>query len=151
MKTMKSTLAAAAFAAMMLACASTDKTATTNTDYGRVDPAATAGSVEGTATTPAVIPGPAKVDSDGNLYSSSAAPGTGNGSTIGTNTNVSIVPNRVEANTSLVTYTPVEPAVVAVVETPVIVETPTMTSASTVDQPEPVVEIKTTRRRMAKN
>jgi ABC-type enterochelin transport system substrate-binding protein len=63
MKTLKRTAAAAGFAAMILlgACSTTDSTKTANDDYGRVDPAATTGSVEGTSTTPAVIPGPAKV------------------------------------------------------------------------------------------
>lgn len=149
MKTFKRTAAAAGFAAMILlgACATTDDTAT-NEDYGRVDPAATTGSVEGTYTTPAVIPGPAKVDSDGNVYTSSAAPGTGNASAIGTNTNVNIVPAKPEASAS-VTYTTIEPEPVAIiVETPpapviveTVVETP-MTSST---------EETTNRRRMSKD
>lgn len=139
MNILKRTAAATGFAAIILlgACATNDST-TTNEDYGRVDAAATTGSVEGTSTTPAVIPGPAKVDSDGNVYTSSAAPATGNASAIGTNTNVNIVPPKPEARVA-VTYTPIEPEPVAViVEAPpapvvvveTVVETPTMVSST---------------------
>lgn len=57
-------------------------------------------------------PGPAKVDSDGNVYASSAAPGSGNAASVGTNTNVNVIPERSrvevrETSSTLVDSTPV--------------------------------------------
>lgn len=105
---MRTTMAAAGFAALLLtgACAHSNTADTTNRVVEvRPDNAANTG----------VAPGPAIADSDGNVYSSSAAPGRGNPATVGTNTNVNnISTNRVEVSESTV-MTPVEPT--ATVET----------------------------------
>jgi hypothetical protein len=113
--------------------------------------------VSGT-TTPAVISGPAAVDSDGRAYTSSAAGGNGNASNLGTNTNVNLIPRKTSSEV-VVTQTPVEtsttvvsnspaPVEPMVTETPapapVIVETPapapvleTPMASSTVETPAP--------------
>jgi hypothetical protein len=90
-----------------------------------------------TGAAPAVISGPAKVDTEGRAYTSSSAGGTGNASVIGLNTNVNIIP---ETPKSTVTVTEVPaPTVVetTVVETPVVeapvIETPPMVSSTTVE------------------
>src|SRR5687768_10878797 len=89
-KLMHNSLVAAGFAALLLvgACASTNDTAadgtTGNDDMVEV--------TQSSSVAPA--PGPAKVDSSGNIYSSSAAPGSGNAASVGTNTNVNVVPER---------------------------------------------------------
>lgn len=91
-KMMRTTLTAAGFAALLLsgACASTNDTMTTTensvVEVRPEDPSATG-----------VAPGPAIADSDGNVYSSSAAPGRGNPATVGTNTNV----NHIAGNSSV--------------------------------------------------
>jgi hypothetical protein len=93
--------------------------------------------------TPAVISGPAAVDSTGRVYTSSSVGSAGNASATGLNTNVNIIPKPAESTVTVttspapeVTTTTVEttPAPAVIVETPapapVIVETPA---------PEPVV------------
>jgi hypothetical protein len=91
-KMMRTTLTAAGFAALLLsgACASTNDSMTTTensvVEVRPEDPSATG-----------VAPGPAIADSDGNVYSSSAAPGRGNPATVGTNTNV----NHIAGNSSV--------------------------------------------------
>src|ERR1043166_9032161 len=103
---MKKTATATAFAGMLAfaaACAHHDSTLNSDNDYGRVDqnqPATSAST--GGSTTP--MPGPVKVDSTGAAYTSSAAPGTGNSSAVGTNTNVQIIPKN-SSGSSSVTYT----------------------------------------------
>jgi hypothetical protein len=165
MKVLRQSAAAAGFAAalLMAGCAHHNQIATTSTsDVGTISStqAAQAG----------VIPGPAKVDSDGNVYTSSAAPGSGASLNDGTNTNVNNVPTR-SKSTVVVTQTPIEPAPLVVetpapiiVETPApapivietpapaVVETPTMTSSSNVDDQTTTTTVKTTKRhrRMAK-
>src|SRR5260370_29356444 len=64
------------------------------------------------------VPGPAVQDSTGRVYVSSAAGGTGNAATVGTNTNVTVTPQSSNST-------------VAVTQTPVVttVETPTMISS----------------------
>jgi hypothetical protein len=101
-------------------------------------------------TTPAVISGPAAVDSDGRAYTSSAAGGNGNASNLGNNTNVNLIPKKTSSEV-VVTQTPVEtsttvvsnspaPVEPMVTETPapapVVVETPAPApmASSTVDQ-----------------
>ena len=93
-KLMHNTVAAAGFAALLLtgACASNhglgdDTDVSDKTVEVRPE-------VAGQSATAVPAPGPAKVDSDGNVYSSSAAPGTGNHATVGTNTNVNTVRTR---------------------------------------------------------
>jgi hypothetical protein len=111
--------------------------------------------VSGT-TTPAVISGPAAVDSDGRAYTSSSAGGNGNASNLGTNTNVNLIPKStssevvvtqapVETSTTVVSNSPapIEPMVVETpAPAPVIVETPapapvaeTPMASSTVETP----------------
>ncbi|SRR5260221_3106952 len=96
-----------------------------------------------TPATPAVIAGPAKVDSTGRAYTSSSVGTAGNGSGTGLNTNVNMIPQT--SSTSSVTVTQ-SPAEVAEVTTPVttpapIVETPAPEPApmasSTVETPAP--------------
>ena len=152
MRMIEKTTAAIGMAAMLLmgACAHNNTVATTTPDYGRVDQTSAKG------TTPAVIPGPAKVDSDGNLYASSAAPGSGAG-TSGTNTNVSIVPEQPKATVAVV-ETPIATTVVEAPAPPaVVVETPApeptvttpMTSSTAADTT--TVQTTTHRRRMSKD
>jgi hypothetical protein len=157
MRQLKTTAAAAGFAVMILlgGCATNDS-ATINDDYGAIDPAATA--AEGT-TTPAVIAGPAKIDSEGRAYTSSAAGGTGNAAVLGTNTNVNLVPEEPVSTTS-VTYIEPAPAPVIVetapiIETPVVVveETRTTTVVEVPMTSATVTEVQetTTRRRISKD
>src|SRR5205814_6837250 len=78
--------------------------------------------------TPAVISGPAAVDSSGRVYTSSSVGSAGNASATGLNTNVNIVPKPVES-TVAVTTTPAPEITTTTVETtpapaPVIVEPP---------------------------
>ena len=133
-KLRNSTVAAAALAALFLvgACASTDDARTD--EVVEIRPEQTG---EPASVVPA--PGPAVVDSDGNVYSSSNAPGGGNAATVGTNTNVNIVPDksRVEVrttDTALITTPTVTET--TVVET----ETVPMTSATVVETTPVVTE-----------
>src|SRR4030081_3830663 len=87
MKLLRQSAAATGFAAMLLlgGCAHHNQMAsTTSSDVGTISPDA--------ARAAGVIPGPAKVDSSGNVYTSSAAPGSGASLNDGTNTNVNIIP-----------------------------------------------------------
>ena len=93
-KLMQNTAAAAGFAALLLvgACASSDglgDQTDVSDDVVQVRP-----EQAGADSTVVPAPGPAKVDSDGNVYSSSAAPGTGNAASVGTNTNVNVIPEK---------------------------------------------------------
>jgi hypothetical protein len=95
--------------------------------------------------TPAVISGPAAVDSTGRVYTSSSVGSAGNASAVGTNTNINIVPKNTTGSTTLVTETPAPAPVI--VETPapapVIVETPAPAPApvvvETTPAPAPVI------------
>ncbi len=109
--------------------------------------------------TPAVISGPAAVDSTGRVYTSSSVGSAGNASATGLNTNVNIIPKPAEA-TVTVTQSPapmVTEVTTTTVETtpaPVVVETPApMTSSTTtVETPAPApIEQTTTHRRMRKD
>src|SRR3954447_5549690 len=77
----------------------TEASATESTSSDQVVGAApapaNAQNVEGT-TTPAIISGPAKVDSSGRAYTSSSVGSTGNASGTGLNTNVNIIPEKSE-------------------------------------------------------
>jgi hypothetical protein len=147
-KLMHDTVTAAGFAALLLAgaCASHN--------------AATASATDGTddvvqvtqsgAVVPA--PGPAKVDSDGNIYSSSAAPGSGNAASVGTNTNVNVVPDRstVAVNGSTVTVqdTPMDLTTsnTATLDTEVdtnAADTTTQMQSTTVTTPAPMISSST--------
>ena len=159
---MKNTATATAFAAITIfagACAHKGASG----DYGHVETAPanmTSASTEaGTAvnnngdvtnapatpvtTNPNATPiaGPAKVDSSGNAYTSSAAPATGNASNEGTNTNVNVVPKKVKG-TSSVTYSEAQnlntaPTVTTEVPAPV-VTTPTVTETTTTTETTPM-------------
>jgi hypothetical protein len=107
--------------------------------------AAPANANMGGSTTPAVISGPAAVDSDGRAYTSSSAGGTGNASNLGTNTNVNLIPKKTSSEV-VVTQSPVvETTTTTVVSNspapiePVIVETPAPTPI-VVETPAPVIE-----------
>lgn len=116
------TIGAATLALTMGACAS--HKATAGQDYGQVrtESSATNSSqpsdqVIGTAPAPqnaqgvtqksgpSVIPGPAKVDNSGNVYTSSSVGSAGNGSATGLNTNVNVVPSK-SASSVTVTQSP---------------------------------------------
>lgn len=110
--------------------------------------------------TPAIISGPAAVDSTGRVYTSSSVGSAGNASATGLNTNVNIIPKPAES-TVTVTQTPAplvtEVTTTTVETTPVVVETPApMTSSTTiVETPAPApIEATTqttTHRRMRKD
>jgi len=149
----------------------TEQAAQTQSSSGEVLGTAPApANAQGTtvASTPAVISGPAAVDSTGRVYTSSSVGSTGNASGTGLNTNVNIVPKPVES-TVTVTTTPAPVITTTTVETtpaPVIVETPApepvvvetpapMTSSTTIETPAPVETTTTTQttthRRMRKD
>jgi len=93
--------------------------------------------------TPAIISGPAKVDSTGRVYTSSSAGSTGNASGTGLNTNVNIIPEK-SKSTVTVTETPAPIVSTTVVETTpppappvVVVETPAPPAAVVVETPAP--------------
>ena len=89
--------------------------------------------VEGT-TTPAIISGPAKVDSSGRAYTSSSVGSTGNASGTGLNTNVNIVPEKSTSNVTVTQSPAVTETQTTVVETTTpapIVETPAPTVTET--------------------
>src|SRR4051794_1605600 len=99
------TATAAGFAAMIIfssACAHHNDTTAENTDFGHVGQEGA--TTQATNTSPTPIPGPAKVDSDGRVYTSSSVGSTGNADNVGTNTNVNVIPGQT-AGTSSVTYT----------------------------------------------
>lgn len=141
-KLTQNTLAAASFAALLLtgACASHQQaTVETSDDVVQVT----------SSNTVAPTPGPALVDSNGNIYSSSAAPGSGNYASVGTNTNVNIIPDRstitvaengtITSNTATLDTTPTmadsSGTTVTTVTTtaPVTTTNTSMTSSSTID------------------
>jgi hypothetical protein len=86
----------------------------------------------GTSSTPAVISGPVAVDSDGRAYTSSSAGSTGNSNTVGTNTNVNLVPKKTSSDVTVTQSA-------ATIETPVVTETPAPVIAET-PAPAPIVE-----------
>jgi hypothetical protein len=117
MKNTKKTVAATALAAIALmlgACATSDTDTTATSDYGQVR-------VEEqivTDSTPAIIPGPALVDSDGRVYTSSSVGSSGNAATVGTNTNVSIIPEKPQSTVVVTTFEPPPPPPVVVLPPP---------------------------------
>jgi ribonuclease E len=103
--------------------------------------------VSGT-TTPAVISGPAAVDSDGRAYTSSAAGGNGNAANLGNNTNVNLIPKKSSSEVT-VTQTPIESTTTTVVSNtpapiePMVTETPApapVIAETPAPAPTPVVE-----------
>jgi len=124
-KLMHTTVAAASLAALLsVGCATNDGLGDTTDVSDQVVQVRPEESGQDATVYPA--PGPAKVDSDGNVYASSAAPGSGNAASVGTNTNVNVIPERsrvdvretttMTSSTTLVDTTPVvvqnEPVVV---------------------------------------
>lgn len=85
----------------------------------------------GTSSTPAVISGPAAVDSTGRAYTSSSVGSAGNSNTVGTNTNVNLIPKKTGSDATVTQSA-------ATIETPVVTETPA--PAPIVETPAPVVE-----------
>ena len=157
-KLMRNTAAAAGFAAFLLvgACASTNNTGEATQDNDDLVHVS-----QSDAAVPAA--GPALIDSDGNVYTSSAAPGSGNAATLGTNTNVNIVPEqssvRVSETSNLTTNTTVETTpTTTVVTTPAPTTTITtttttvpMTSSSAVETQETTTRTTATRTRLRKD
>src|ERR1700694_3909124 len=93
--------------------------------------------------TPAVISGPAAVDSTGRAYTSSSTGGSGNASATGLNTNVNMIPEKPKS-TVVVTQSPAlietpapAPVIVETTPAPVIVETPAPPAPVIVETPAP--------------
>ena len=137
MKNLKATCALIALVSMVPflgACAHHNAATTGDNDITQVTNSNNSG---GTA----VVPGPAKVDSKGGVYTSSSAPGTGNADNVGTNTNVNnIVPQP--SSTVSVTQSPIEqPTQAAVIQVPVTTaggsETTITTTTETIQTPAP--------------
>jgi len=84
--------------------ASSTESTTSDQVVGTAPAPTNAQNVEGT-TTPAIISGPAKVDSTGRAYTSSSVGSTGNASATGLNTNVNIIPEKSTSNV-VVTQSP---------------------------------------------
>ena len=142
--------------------ASSTESTSSDQVVGTAPAPANAQNVEG-ATTPAIISGPAKVDSSGRAYTSSSVGSAGNASGTGLNTNVNIIPKPAQSTVSVTTSpapvvtetqtttvetTPIpapEPAPV-VVETPapVVVETPAPMTSSTTETTTTTTETQTT-------
>jgi hypothetical protein len=131
---------------------------------GTVTAPANAEGVSGT-TTPAAISGPAAVDSSGRAYTSSSVGGAGNSASVGTNTNVNLIPKKtgsdvtvtesaanVETPTVAETPAPAPVVVATPAPAPLVVETPAPMSSSTTEQTTTTTE-KTTKhhRRMHKD
>jgi hypothetical protein len=134
----------------------TEETATESTSSDQVvgtAPAPTnAENVEG-ATTPAIISGPAKVDSTGRAYTSSSVGSTGNASATGLNTNVNIIPEKSSSNvvvtqspavttdtTTQTTITETTPVTTDTTTQTTITETTPVTTAPTVTMESTTVE-----------
>ncbi len=135
-KMMRTTVAAAGFAALLLsgACAHSNPADVTDNRVVEVRPENPGES--------GVVPGPALADSDGNVYSSSAAPGRGNPATVGTNTNVNNIADKGSIEvTETATVTPlVEPTITEPVVTPMTSatqETPAAVEETPAPAPEP--------------
>lgn len=118
-------VAVAALVLLAGACSHSSTVATTN-DSGEIR---TQG--QPTGTNVAVQSGPAVVDSNGNVYSSSAAGGAGNAANVGTNTNVQVTPQASSSNLAY-SETPAPPA-----PAPVVVETPAPAPAPVIETPAP--------------
>lgn len=132
-KLMRHSAAAAGFAALLLvgACAHNDgldDTTDVTDQVVQVRP-----EEAGVDATVAPAPGPAKVDSDGNVYASSAAPGRGNTGGIGTNTNVNVIPEKSTAEvTGYTDRAPIVPD--TTIDTTATMETTTpMTTTTTIE------------------
>jgi hypothetical protein len=153
-------LGSAALVIAMSACA--HHTSTADQGYGQIRPEGSAtnsgdttavavaapANAEGMSgtTTPAVIPGPAAVDSTGRAYTSSSVGSAGNASNVGTNTNVNMVPKKVKSDVTVTqsaatieTPSTTETTVVTQTPTPIIAETPAPVIVET-PAPAPVVE-----------
>ncbi|HEX7677254.1 MAG TPA: hypothetical protein VF713_03965 [Thermoanaerobaculia bacterium] len=88
----------------------------------------------GTSSTPAVISGPAAVDSSGRAYTSSSVGSAGNSNTVGTNTNVNLVPKKTSSDVTVTQSA-------ATIETPVVTETPAPAPViAETPAPAPIVE-----------
>src|SRR5262245_61868847 len=118
--------------------ASSTESTSSDQVVGTAPAPANAQNVEGT-TTPAVISGPAKVDSSGRAYTSSSVGSAGNSAGTGLNTNVNLVPERGTSNVT-VPQSPAGTTTEATTQTtvaetttpaPTIVETPAPTVTET--------------------
>jgi hypothetical protein len=129
--------------------ASSTQSTSSDQVVGTAPAPANAQNVEGT-TTPAVISGPAKVDSTGRAYTSSSVGSAGNASGTGLNTNVNIVPEKTASSNVTVTQSPavstsstetttqttvaMAPETPAPAPAPTVAETPAPTPAPTVTE-----------------
>jgi hypothetical protein len=146
--------------------ASSTQSTSSDQVVGTAPAPANAQNVEG-ATTPAIISGPAKVDSSGSAYTSSSVGSAGNASATGLNTNVNIVPEKSTSNvtvtqspavtTETTTQTTVaEVPAAPIVETPapaapVVTETQTTTTETPMTSSTTTTTESTTHRRMRKD
>ena len=121
--------------------ASSSQSTSSDQVVGTAPAPANAQNVEG-STTPAIISGPAKVDSSGRAYTSSSVGSAGNSSGTGLNTNVNIVPEKSASNVT-VTQSPAVTTTETTTQTtvaettpaaPTIVETTTPAPAPTVTE-----------------
>jgi hypothetical protein len=125
--------------------ASSTQSASSDQVVGTAPAPANAQNVEGT-TTPAVISGPAKVDSTGRAYTSSSVGAAGNSSGTGLNTNVNIVPEKSASNVT-VTQSPAVSTTETTTQTTIAETTPVTTPAPTTVEtttPAPMPETTTT-------
>jgi len=118
----------------------TEQAATQSTSSGETlgtapAPANTQGTVSNPGT-PAVISGPAAVDSTGRVYTSSSVGSAGNASAVGTNTNVNITPKNSSSSTLVTEST--APAPTVTIETPAPAPAPIV--VETTPAPAPVIE-----------
>jgi len=122
--------------------ASSTQSASSDQVVGTAPAPANAQNVEGT-TTPAVISGPAKVDSTGRAYTSSSVGAAGNAAGTGLNTNVNIVPEKSASNVTVtqspaVSTTETTTTQTTIAETtPVTTPAPTTVETTTVETPAP--------------
>ena len=117
----------------------TEQAATQSTSSGETlgtapAPANTQGTVSNPGT-PAVISGPAAVDSTGRVYTSSSVGSSGNASAVGTNTNVNIVPKNGSSSTLVTEST--APAPTVTIETPAPAPAPVIVETTPVETPAP--------------
>ena len=122
--------------------ASSTQSASSDQVVGTAPAPSNAQNVEGT-TTPAVISGPAKVDSTGRAYTSSSVGAAGNASGTGLNTNVNIVPEKSTSNVT-VTQSPAVSTTETTTQTTIAETTPAPMPAPTVETPAPTTVTEST-------
>jgi hypothetical protein len=134
--------ATAVFAAMLLIILGACSHQTATTANGQASGEIRTEQVATSDSTATPMSGPAVVDSSGNLYTSSAAGGTGNAATVGTNTNVNVTPQQAKSTVSVTTSEALAPTAPVTTESAV-TETTVMTPAAPIVTT-PSVSVETT-------